>query len=316
MKVVIVAFLVSFVKLSVGQGIYAPAAGQTGTTAIHKDSSIIVSWASSCHVIRGLKHIDSAQLGYASQGVDSDALAIADGKTVSLGDSGVATIQFDGTIYDGAGADFVIYENAFDPTFLELAYVYVTSDGVAWDRFDYDYTDPRTTQIGPFGASDPTHIHNLAGKYEVFYGTPFDLSDLRFNPSIDKNAITQIRIVDAIGDKNRLHFLTDSVYVNDPFPTPYESGGFDLDAIAAIHLNPATSIDEEVANTIRLYPNPSINTLNIIGEFDEVIIINTQGLLVSKSQEQSIDVSGLSPGVYFANVKHDNEFIIKRFIKK
>ena len=38
---------------SFAQGPYAPAAGISGTTAMHKDSSVFVAWADHCSINRG-----------------------------------------------------------------------------------------------------------------------------------------------------------------------------------------------------------------------------------------------------------------------
>ena len=73
---------------------FAPVAGLPGTTAIKGDSSIFMEWASGCIVRRGPMNIADTALGYASAGVDSDALGAPDDYTVSLGDGGTATVTF------------------------------------------------------------------------------------------------------------------------------------------------------------------------------------------------------------------------------
>ena len=41
----------------IGQGSYAPNADAQGTSAIHKDSSVFIGWASSCITQRGPQNI-------------------------------------------------------------------------------------------------------------------------------------------------------------------------------------------------------------------------------------------------------------------
>ena len=55
--------------------------------------------------------------------------------------------------------------------------------------------------------------------------------------NLDINNITHVKIIDVIGSINQSYASYDSQgnIINDPFPTPYETGGFDLDAIGVIH---------------------------------------------------------------------------------
>src|SRR5690606_28024444 len=93
---------------------YAPLPGEVGSTAIHKDSSIIVSWATGVTVQRGPMDIAQPGNGNASFGVEADAVGIADGTgVVSLGDGGIAIVTFAVPIKNGSGADFAIFENGF-----------------------------------------------------------------------------------------------------------------------------------------------------------------------------------------------------------
>lgn len=301
------------------QGSFPPAVGMPGTTAVHKDSNIFMDWASQVHVTRGLQHYDSSSLGYTSSGTINDGLGVADGFTVSLGDSGVAVVSFNGSIYNGAGADFVVFENAFTSTFLELAYVEVSSDGINYVRFPNYYTANDTSQIGPFGHVDATHVHNLAGKYEVFYGTPFDLADIPDTSVLDKNNITHIKIIDVIGSLNHPQYDSEGRVINDPYPTAYPTGGFDLDAVGAINYNfiPA-DIEEENRSEITIYPNPTSGKINLQAEVDitQLELYNSNGTLLIYNQSNSMDLEGLNPGVYFLKVVTKKGTYVERIIKK
>jgi hypothetical protein len=139
----ILASLAIAFTLNVSHAQFPPPAGQPGTTAIHKDSSAIRAWATGIEVTRGYINIsDPTQThegsNYASFGVPENALGPATGNSVdvvSLGDGGVATLTFARPIKNGSGPDFCVFENAFSDTYLELAFVEVSSDGVRFVRF-------------------------------------------------------------------------------------------------------------------------------------------------------------------------------------
>ena len=239
-------FVLAFLSVS-AQGPYAPAAEQDGSTAIAMDSSIIQSWATGVDVVRGYIQINDTSVyqagsNLATFGKPSSALHRAEGNSmdaVTLGDGGMATLTFDRLIVDGPGADFAIFENSFGDTFLELAFVEVSSDGINYSRFPAVSLSPTNTQIGPWDEIDPTNLHNLAGKYRQGFGTPFDLSELTYDPLVDINAIRFVRVIDVIGTIDPAFATHDSQgnIINDPYPTPFNSGGFDLDGVAIINGN-------------------------------------------------------------------------------
>lgn len=235
---------------------FAPAAGQPGSTAIHKDDPSIIAWASSCELSPGWINIQDTTLGKV---IDSGCLqtlgAAGEGGIVSLGDKGSITVEFTQAIVDRDGFDFAIFENGFSDTFLELAHVEVSSDGIDFIKFPSTSNSDTTIQVGPFGAVNPTNIDNLAGKYRANYGTPFDLAEL-VDSLVNINHITHIRIIDVVGSINPLWGSADQYgrMINDPFPTPFSSSGFDLDAVAVI--NNETNTVNTLGSGIHIYPNP------------------------------------------------------------
>jgi hypothetical protein len=232
-----------------------------GSLAIHDDSTAIVAWANYCEVQRGWIDISDKPMGLVIQGTEDFATGMADGlEAVSLGDSGVATLAFNPSIANGPGPDFAVFENGFSDFFLELAFVEVSSNGVDFYRFPAISNFQDTVQMGPFdNSSDPTTLHNLAGKYKSNFGTPFDLSELDSIQELNLNQITHVRIVDVVGSINPLYGSQDinGNYINDPFSTPFPSGGFDLDAIAVLHQGPL-SVESENFASFSMYPNPLI----------------------------------------------------------
>lgn len=233
---------------AVSAGPHAPAAGQPGSTAIEASSSLFVAWATGYEdLIRGPLDAANPGLGDASFGTGANALGPADATpgnpapVVSLGDGGRITLTFDRAIRNGPGYDFAVFENGFADAFLELAFVEVSSNGVDFFRFPSESLTPTDTQIGAFSPLDPTDLHNLAGKYRVGFGTPFDLDDLvAISPLLDVDNVQYVRIIDVIGTIDDALATFDSLgnKVNDPYPTAFASGGFDLDAVGVINQVP------------------------------------------------------------------------------
>lgn len=253
------------------QAQYAPQAGVAGSTAIAATSGQFVNWASSCTVQRGYLNIDSQALGKVTSGTDTFGTGVADDQVVSLGDSGVAVLTFPAPIINGIGADFAVFENGFanpaDPAqaFLELAFVEVSTDGIRYVRFPAASNTQDTAQIAGAGTyMDARFINNLAGKYIANYGTPFDLQELADSSGIDINNINYVRLVDVIGDIGA-QGTTDAAgrRINDPYPTAFPTGGFDLDAVGVIHQN-STGVKAIASEPdIVVYPNPTTDAVVI-----------------------------------------------------
>lgn len=141
---------------------------------------------------------------------------------LSLGRGGEITVGFGGgSIVDGDGPDFVVFENPFfvggNPldVFKELGVVSVSDDGVTWTEF------PCAQAASPYTGCAGWHpvLSNPANGISPFDpakagGDPFDLADL----GVKSARFVRIRDVSFYG------------------ATP--TAGFDLDAAAIIH--PAT----------------------------------------------------------------------------
>ena len=105
------------------------------------------------------------------------------------------------------GYDFVVFENSLNDHFLELAFVEVSSDGIHYVRFPATSNTPTDKQVGGFGSLDPTKINNLAGKYRIGWGTPFDLSEVEGDDKVDVNAIRYVKIIDVVGSIDTLYAI-------------------------------------------------------------------------------------------------------------
>lgn len=238
-------------------GPYAPAAGEAGSTAIPYDDPGLIAWGSSVgQVIRGPYDITDPESPHVTFGNPTPAaVGPADGfdslgqpltdpnRVVSLGDGGSLTLLFDNPIFNGPSWDFAVFENAFNNSFLELAFVEVY-DGDTWARFPTNSLTQTNVQIDQTSATNnginPTEIDGFAGKYRAGFGTPFDLSLLLGTPGLDVNHIIAVRVVDVVGTINPDFARRDTAgrIINDPWPTDFFTGGFDLDAIGVFHVIP------------------------------------------------------------------------------
>lgn len=309
-----------FLSMNVfAQGPYAPVADSIGTTAIHKDSSAFIDWASACIVERGWKNITDTTLGKTSTGdIYSATEKSGINGVVSLGDGGSAILTFSSPIINGNGPDFAVFENAFNNTFLELAHVEVSSDGFNYFRFESSSLSQINSQI--MNEVNATNIRNLAGKYRAQYGTPFDLEEMVGITNLNVNSITHVKIIDAIGSINQSYASYDSQgnMINDPFPTPFETGGFDLDAIGVIHSFVGI---EESLNTFKVFPNPAKEKATIIFDnlSDKTIqLIDLNGVIVfqlkSNSNQIDLDLFRYSKGVYILKLIEGGNINIQKLL--
>lgn len=302
---------------------YAPPAGQPGTTAIHADSSIFIDWANNCTIERGWADISLPELGMATYGSDTNGIAKADNGVVSLGDGGVAILNFETPISNGSGWDFAVFENSFLDDFLELAFVEVSSNGIDYYRFNSISLTQTVIQVGGFGLLDATQINNLAGKYRGMFGVPFDLSELAGITNLDLANIISIRIIDVVGsiDENYATYDSEGSIINDPWPTPFESGGFDLDAVGVINNRNNTSVTEIVKNASGIiFPNPANNYFNIslVDNIKKVILTDMRGNLILELDNphgNNIDITYVPNGYYIVKIITENKIYTIKLIK-
>jgi len=296
--------ILTLLAASTSEGQFAPAAGKAGSTAIKADSSCFVNWASECTVKRGLAQINLADSGYASVGTSNAAIgpALKNG-VVSLGDGGSAVLYFNPPIEDQDGFDFAIFENAFLDTFLEFAHVEVSNDNINWIRFPSVSLTQTTKQVEPFGYTYPEHISNLAGKYKMPYGVPFDLSELKDSQNY-QTSFQYVRITDVVGSINSALGSKDSKgnMINDPWPTPFASSGFDLDAVGVINQSSITNVNH-IANNPFCHYYQDIQTLTFAKPLNEnVAIYSNLGSMVFQQKingSRLIVPQNLSEGVYY-----------------
>lgn len=286
---------------------YPSVIGQEGNIAVSSTSSTINFWVNNPIQLKstiGWMNIADTTLGKANYGENSDVLGEADGSVLSLGDGGSVIIQLQETFGNVDGYDFAIFENSFSDDFLELAFVEVSSNGTDFYRFPAISLTDTVEQIGPFDVSETERINNLAGKYPVFYGTPFNLDDLPNINSLNKQAISHLKIIDVVGSLNTDFCSYDSQgnKINDPWPTAFESSGFDLDAIAILHPN-TIQIEENLEAEFSFEDN----ILTFVKKQPHFKILDFSGRIIKNSRNRKeINLNSFKSGIYIVQLKERN----------
>lgn len=309
---------------------FAPGVGKPGTSAMHKDSSAFISWASFARVFRGMKKFGVDSLGKADAGLPEYATGKAGvNGIVSLGDGGEAILEFPNPIKDGPSWDFAVFENSFNGSFLELAFVEVSSDGKNFFRFPAEsLTDTNMISNG-FDVLFPENLNNLAGKYPAGFGTPFDLNEMTGIAGLNIDNITHVKLIDVIGAADPT-FCTRDIKgrkVRDPWPTPFSSSGFDLDAVGVIHQAP-TSISENLSvdqPTLLIFPQPATDMLKVrltgfAGKkpLDYTLCSLTGQVLKSGKMfpetELNFSLENMERGIYLIRLNSDDKNLSGRFL--
>ncbi len=280
--------------------------GDTTTTAVFKDDPRVDYWLEdSVQITRGYIDISDPGLGYVTYGDNAFALGESDPNVISLGDGGSAIYVLANPISDKDGYDFAVFENAFDNYFLELAFVEVSTNGVDYVRFNNQSNVDSDVQTGSFGATYTEDIHNLAGKYRAQYGTPFDLSELSDSSDIDIMNINYIKIIDVVGSVQTQYASYDSYgnIINDPWPTPFNSSGFDLDGIAILKPNQlhVTNFDHTLTYiNNQLFVNGQSNKLKLC-------VFDLLGNKVRSEENilNGVDLNDLPKGIYIVIISGD-----------
>ncbi len=313
---------INAVSQPAAMGPFCGVVGTTGCTAIAYNDNRIKAWATGCTLVLGSQNLSDPSAPVVTYGTADEAVGAASTSTmdvVSLGDGGSATLTFEKPIANGDGYDFAVFENSFNDYFLELAFVEVSSDGERFVRFPATSLTQTARQIT--SSVDPTYINNLAGKYRVGYGTPFDLNELRDSAGLDINNITHVRVIDVVGSIDPELGTYDAFghIINDPFPTITYSAGFDLDGIAV--LNQKTERIELAENGVQMsvYPNPATDricvTLENLENID-VTLFDMSGRAVKtltlRNGDNTIDISTLQNGIYLIRVAGSVTKIVKK----
>jgi hypothetical protein len=303
-------------------GPFCGGVGTDGCNAIAADDNQFVAWATGVVLTRGPQNISNPNSPLVTFGGDTNAIGPAtlnnSMDAVSLGDGGSALVTFERPIRNGEGPDFAVFENDINGGFLELAFVEVSSDGVHFVRFPATSLTQTETQVGTFGLMDPTFINNLAGKFQIGYGTPFDLEELADSANLNIDSIVYVRIIDVIGTIDPQYATYDAFghIVNDPWPTDFWTSGFDLTGVGVIYQKPVGINNHEMPQVFA-YPNPCNGTLYVINEnAEKVALYNMNGQLLEMVDNGdthiTLNMQSYPAGLYLLKVGNGVQKILKK----
>jgi hypothetical protein len=219
---------------------YGPPADADGSDAIGLSDESIDSWAVE---FVEFEQGDGVETQYQSP---PNALGLP-GRTTSdvtvFGAGGSGVLRFCPVVSNREGADFAVFENGVNDSFLELAFVEVSSDGVHFIRFPNAYLG--LEPVGPYEGHDAELISGLAGRFKFGFGTQFDLGVLDGHSNVakglvDLESIEFIRLVDIIGDGSTRDSFLNPIF--DPFPTR-GTAGFDLIGVGVLNEGPEDTCD-------------------------------------------------------------------------
>lgn len=299
---------------------FAPAAGLPGSTAVAASDPRFVAWAEHIELRLGRQDISDSMSPLAATGQASSAAGAADGSVVSLGDQGEAIVALDAALYNGPGFDFAVFENGFPSgapglAFLEFAEVGVSSDGIQFVMFPSQSLLDTSRQMG-LEPCDAALVHNLAGKYVGGQGTPFELDELPDTSVLDKNQIRYILIRDVVGSVDTRYGTRDSRgrLINDPWPTPFPSSGFDLDAVGLIHVQGISQVHEEGFAARLNWKNPQAAGEEILLFSEPPVdaewsICDVSGRRIAGGQGRPRTAS-LTSGLYFLRIQNETGHLL------
>ena len=119
--------------------------------------------------------------------------------------------------------------------------------------------------------------------------------------------------MDVIGAINQTFTSFDSQgnQVNDPYPTNFASGGFDLDAVALLF--PQTVSLPEISHSNLFYPNPSKGQISFSPDIHSCKVYSLNGSLLYEYQEDLQTIS-LSSGTYILEMISAEEHIFEKLV--
>jgi hypothetical protein len=143
---------------------------------------------------------------------------------------------------------------------------------------------------------------------------------------LDIQNITHIRIIDVVGCVQPAYATYDqnNGIVNDPWPTEFGSGGFDLDAVGVIHQQPVSLPENSQQQRFSVYPSAFTERITVQSAFGEnadvrVTDLNGRALYFGRLPAHGrlqIDLAYLQPGMYIVTLSgRDFGTLTKRIVR-
>src|SRR5690606_15339734 len=145
---------------------------------------------------------------------------------------------------------------------------------------------------------------------------------------LDVNAVTHVRIIDVVGSihPDFARYDSEGNVINDPYPTPFPAGGFDLLGVGVLNNNQPNRIsDLALKLQVKIYPNPAqdyliIETQKIQTNNVRYCIIDALGKRLSTGtfshQQNRVSISSLSSGWYWMKLATDEQTAYFKFLKQ
>lgn len=138
--------------------------------------------------------------------------------------------------------------------------------------------------ISPSGIPVVTFL-NATGDIKVYNGTNWQSVGI---PSSDYALVNKI----AFGSDGTLYAVGKDVSNGDKVSVRKFTGNI-------INVAASEVKENDVLQNLLVYPNPSNDVVNVVGDFKEIQILNSSGLVVLSTSKQKFSVNGLTPGIYY-----------------
>lgn len=142
------------------------------------------------------------------------------------------------------------------------------------------------------------------------------------NSNIDSFASTNLNTFATISKTFTLSFNFNDIIKEIPYRIVTSINGITQYDTALLIINKTVGFttNSKDLSSIKIYPNPSINAITIdykLTSNTNISIYTIEGQLISKHQQNTIDVSGLANGMYFISIKEGTKIIgIESFQKQ
>jgi len=262
----------------------------------------------------------SAQAGEVTSDFEWNGSLPSGDKTLMSFDMELPFGTFDGTlnIVEANGEPYE-YQVAFQATCEE------------WIEFQVEEEGTTTLKVyviqDQFGEQITWDIINSAGEtiaeggpYQHLMGSGSTQPNVKTIDDVPVNDCYLFRIYDNNGNGICCNYGNGYYYVRDGHGNMIfggeGNGDFGEMASQQFSLVNTTGVENQVEHSLKVYPNPANQTLNVEGELTSIEVYNTVGqcLLSRKvNGNTQIDLSNYSNGMYFLRVYNNGEVTVRKF---
>ena len=159
-------------------------------------------------------------------------------------------------------------------------------------------------------------IYGYRGQFKITDSVIFYLADYR-NTDNSKDYILKdwaYADLSKIGFFDSISFKLESTDIGQfgmNTPAFFCIDNFEYDVITGVK-------ETSKSITFSVYPNPSLNTINIDynERFSTINIIDIQGKMVLQSKQKTIDINSLENGMYIVQIETENGVVKSKFVKQ